>query len=157
MNSLKAIAAAVGVALALTACGPDPARMSNFVTLDAAKGWAYADTLRFGVERPDSMTHGRLDVALTHTSEYPFSNLWLEVAHTEGSSRVCDTLNIPLCDPYGRWLGQGFGTSYQVTATVDPDACPPNGSVITVRHIMRLDTLRGIDRIGVQIQNPPTH
>lgn len=153
MNSLKAIAAAAGAALALAACNHNPA-LSRFATLDADKGWAYADSLSFDVDRPDSLAKGDLTIALTHTSEYPFSNLWLEVAYSEAGITHRDTLNIQLADPYGRWLGQGFGNSYQTTAVAARGVCPPNGSKITVRHIMRLDSLKGIDRVGVQINKP---
>lgn len=121
------------------------------------KGWAYGDTvflLPIDTTLPDNDTivNRKLHLGLMHDNDYSYSNVWLEVTYTGQGKRYRYTLNIPLADVYGRWLGSGFGSDYQrevvVTPTADIDLTVP----VEVRHIMRLDTLKGIDKIGILIE-----
>ena len=59
---------------------------------------------------------------------------------------------MPLADIYGRWLGSGFGSSYQREITLKPRADIDLTRPVDVRHIMRLDTLRNIERIGITVE-----
>ena len=115
------------------------------------EGWAYGDTLSFTVSRADSLTPATLSVAVRNNNDYPYSNLWLEVSYNDGRSNRCDTVNIRLADVYGRWTGKGFGPEYQSEAIVAKNLTPPNGSLINVRHIMRTDTLTGIEHAGITL------
>lgn len=109
-------------------------------------GWAYTDTITF-TPRPGS---GPLSLALRHDASYPYSNLWLEVAVTHQGKRIsADTVNLTLCDSYGHWLGKGFGGSYQIEVPVSPLVTVDSLTTLRVRHIMRCDTIRGIDQVGI--------
>ncbi|MDE6485631.1 MAG: gliding motility lipoprotein GldH [Duncaniella sp.] len=110
------------------------------------EGWAYTDALSFS-PRPGK---GALNIAVRHDASYPYSNLWLEVAVVSADKNIStDTVNLPLCDPYGRWLGKGFGGSYQIEAEVTPSVTIDTLTTLRVRHIMRCDTIRGIDQVGI--------
>ncbi|MBD5253578.1 MAG: gliding motility lipoprotein GldH [Barnesiella sp.] len=110
------------------------------------EGWAYTDTLVF-TPRPGA---GPLSVAVRHDASYPYSNLWLEIAVTSGGKDIsADTVNLTLCDPYGRWLGKGFGGSYQIEMPVARDIAIDSLTTLRVRHIMRCDTIIGIDQVGI--------
>lgn len=122
---------------------------SRFADMDSDSGWAYVDTIGFEVSRRDSLSCGDLNVAVRHNNEYPYANLWLEVSYIDGRKRHCDTVNLRLADVYGRWLGKGFGATHQAQIVVAGEIRPTVGSKICVRHIMRTDTLRGIDAVGV--------
>ena len=79
-----------------------------------------------------------------------YSNLWLEIAVTSGGKDIsADTVNLTLCDPYGRWLGKGFGGSYQIEMPVARDIAIDSLTTLRVRHIMRSDTIIGIDQVGI--------
>jgi len=121
---------------------------SRFAALPEG-GWAYGDTVRFDTERPDSLSRGNLTLALRHTNDYSFANIWLEVSMNDSGRQRRDTLNLCLADDYGRWQGKGFGSTRQLQAEVAHGVSPAPGSEITVRHIMRVDTLRGVREIGV--------
>lgn len=97
-----------------------------------------------------SLPKGRLSMALRHTNAYPYRNLWLEIGYTtaDGIGRA-DTVAIELCDSYGRWYGKGIGDLYQDEAVVAEGLRLYPGSELTVRHIMRVDTLIGIERVGL--------
>ncbi len=136
---------------ALSSCHSSDIDSTDFRTVPSGK-WAYGDTLTFLLPTEENLPGGTLEVALRHTNDYPFSNLWLEVttAISSGETRT-DTVNVDLCDAFGRWYGNGFGDSYQMSASLPLHT--PTDSVLSVgvRHIMRVDTLRGIDQVGVRL------
>lgn len=147
------------VTIALCAC--TGGRHSDFASLEPAKGWAYTDTLIFTTmdttrqdldkyeKRPHPMT---AYVAIRHNDSYPYANLWLEATYTDskGQPRI-DTLNMRLADEFGRWQGKGFGTSYQIEVSLGSRVRADSMSTVRIRHIMRVDTLRGIDRVGINL------
>ncbi len=91
-----------------------------------------------------------MTLALRHSNDYIYSNIWVEVGYntTNGHQKI-DTLNILLADIYGRWYGKGLGASFQIQDTISPDMQIAKDSPITVRHIMRTDTLLGIEQVGL--------
>ncbi len=117
-----------------------------------AKGWAYNDAFTFEPELNDSLATATLLVAVCHNSNYLYSNLWLEVSRLDPDSIwQRDTLDLRLCDPYGRWLGSGFGAQYQYSDTVVRNVRVVTGHPVVVRHIMRVDTVKDIEQLGIQL------
>ena len=127
---------------------------ADFMSLDDQK-WAYGDTLIFSGLADTSAVASPLPshslmLALRHTNAYPYRNIWIEAAYcTADSTRYTDTLSIELCDSYGRWLGKGIGDLFQQEAIISPTLNLLPGSDVSIRHIMRVDTLRGIERSGL--------
>lgn len=134
-------------------CRPTAGDYSDFVALPA-EGWAYGDTLELTPEALDSVRPKKITVALRHNDRFPYRNLWLEVSYRDGGEPGyrTDTVNIPMADTYGRWLGHGIGTSFQCSAEVAEGVNILPGSTVRIRHVMRVDTLRGIEQIGIAIQ-----
>lgn len=142
---MRSIAPIIFLTLILTACeSVIPERNSSFTHL-SSEGWAYGDTI-FLTPPPAIGKVTRL--TLRHTDSYPYRNLWIEVSqrHPDGKATTRDTVNIEMCDIYGQWHGSGFGDSYQITVPL-PHALDTTD--ISLRHIMRLDTLREITQIGI--------
>lgn len=149
------------IALTIALCACTGGRHSDFASLDPSKGWAYSDTLVFTTmdttrqdlgkyeKRPHPMT---TYVAIRHNVNYQFANLWLEATYTDskGQPRI-DTLNLRLADEFGRWLGKGFGSSYQIEVPLGSRVRADSLSTVRIRHIMRVDTLKGIDRVGINL------
>ena len=125
---------------------------SDFTPLPA-DGWLYGDTIVFTPEITDSIADGELSVAVCHDSDYPYSNLWLEVSFPAGAGSIHrDTIEMQLADPYGHWLGKGLGTGHQMQRTLPGRIRLHRGTRVSVRHIMRLDTLRHIRQVGITFQ-----
>lgn len=142
------------IAIAVSACSE---RHGNFGLFHPVpqQGWAYGDTLMFDVNNLDNAAAGRkISIAVRHNADYPYRNLALEVTYRNGQRVVLDTVNMELADIYGSWKGNGLGPQRQMEATVAPVAALPDSSRISVRHVMRVDTLRGISEIGILIENP---
>lgn len=114
--------------------------------------WNYASPLTFAVDTLRDSVARRGDMLLTvrHTHGYEYRNLWLEIDYdvTDSLSRP-DTVNVILADVYGHWRGHGSGPSLQVVDTLSQGVALRRGQQIRVRHIMRLDTLGGIEQVGI--------
>lgn len=124
---------------------------SSFHTFSDQK-WIYTHPLEFTVDtlRDSVASDGVLLLSLRHTSGYEYRNLWLELAYPLNDSTLCrDTLNIELADDEGRWLGHGTGPSRQLADTVSHAFTLRRGQTLTLRHIMRMDTLPNIEQIGI--------
>lgn len=135
-------------------CSDRHSRYSDFVRIDS-EGWAYGDTVKVRPTRLDSVDMRRLAVAVRHDNDYPYRNLWLEVSYHTGHSTVRDTIELMLADIYGRWLGRGFGPSYQLSQPLQARFRIPDSTEISLRHIMRCDTLRGIEQVGIEVVSAP--
>jgi len=124
---------------------------SAFAAFPRAR-WLYTDHKTFTVDTlADSISQsGDLVLSVRHTNGYLFSNIWLELTCDVADSVArCDTFNIRLADVYGHWAGKGMGTSYQFNDTIIRDVRLRRHQQMRLRHIMRTDTLEGIEQIGI--------
>lgn len=155
MRRMTPLIVAASCAVLAAACDSSRYEDADFRTIPAG-GWAYGDTLSFEPGLEDSVVNGRLAVSVRHTSAYIFENLWLEVtvpaAGCDTAERV-DTVNVRLADTYGKWLGRGSGVSYVRTDTLPVRYVIQRGHPVTVRHIMRVDTVADLEQIGVVFIN----
>lgn len=153
----KSFVAAV-VALAAASCGITGSRgngddnyFSAFTSFPDGR-WDYAVPSQFRVDTlRDSISRGgTLILSLRHTAAYEFGNIWLELSYPlTDSTAAADTFNIVLADDFGHWLGHGIGPSVQITDTLSTDFSIRRGETVTLRHIMRTDTLRNIEQVGI--------
>lgn len=116
--------------------------------------WAYDSVLTFSPELEDDSARGTLEIALRHTNAYPYSNIFLEVSYpvVEGPDSVRtahDTVEVELSDVYGKWYGKGSRLSYQLRTGLASGVTLYKGRSVTVRHLMRTDTLREIEQVGL--------
>lgn len=129
-------------------CAPKHNAYSDYENISRL-GWAYGDTLTFIPQLDDSIADGTLLIALRHSNNYIYRNIWLEIIRESNGLIETDTLNVELADVYGRWYGSGFGSRYQITDTIDEYVTIYDGAPIKLRHIMRADTLNGIEQVGL--------
>lgn len=156
MKRLFHIIIAIAIlSVAVVSCSDGQRDYSRWTDLPQ-EGWAYGDTLCLtlvdtSLVENDSLVRRPLSLGLTHTNDYPYSNLWIEVTYHGDGMYYRDTVNVTLADVYGRWLGSGFGANYQHLIELNPRADIDLTRPVLVRHIMRVDTLRGLDRVGVSV------
>ncbi len=134
----------------LTACAGTEGYHGDFRNI-SPEGWDYNDKITFIPELTDSVFDGALAVAIRHTNDYIYSNIYIEVAVKDSIGQRRDTFNIALADEFGRWYGRGIGTDYQLSDTVYPSIRLHSPAMITVRHIMRNDKLQDIQQIGITL------
>lgn len=136
-------------ALLFTACSYRPNDFSDFRDIPPA-GWNYVHPFTFTPHIQDSVATGTLVLAVRHTNEYPFRNLYVEVSYlTPDSITHRDTVNVMLADVYGNWLGSGLGTSFQKADTISRSFQLMDSTAITLRHVMRPDPVTGLEQIGL--------
>lgn len=135
-------------------CKPKVNDISSYVDLDTY-GWRYTDEKKFEFEQPDTIAKGRYELWVRHTNDFPYRNLWLEVSINDSLTSRIDTLNIALSDLYGNWQGRGIGTDFQLTHIIRDSVkiYPPVD--VKIRHIMRVDTLTGIEQVGINFIEYP--
>ncbi|MDE6206486.1 MAG: gliding motility lipoprotein GldH [Muribaculaceae bacterium] len=158
LHSLRAMACGFVAAL-LTVCAAcsvdghhgngDDNYYSAFGTMSDA-AWAYARPLNFTVDtlRDAGPVEGKLLLTVRHTAGYEYANLWLELT-TDLDHSAPDTINLRLADDYGRWLGKGSGPSVQIVDTLARPVSLRRGQRLRLRHIMRTDSLQGIELAGI--------
>lgn len=117
-----------------------------------ARGWIYGTPVVMPADSMMPDVPSVITLTLTHNNDYPYRNLWLELRYTDTDSVThTDTVRIELCDRFGRWYGNGFGASFQISESVADSRTPAPGSLMEIRHIMRVDTLRGLEKVGLSI------
>lgn len=145
---------AICCVLLLSGC-KEPAPLTEGASFKSieADGWAYGQAYEFNpapaFTEPDGTA--RIAIAVRHSDAYLYSNLWLELATpVPGTDSLkLDTVNVPLADVYGKWLGIGVGVSYVTSDTLPGRYAFDDELPARVRHIMRVDTLKDIEQIGL--------
>lgn len=150
---LPAWLAVIALAAMAGGCAYRPNDYSAFSSVDG-DGWAYGNTYVYLPQVEDSVVDGSLLVAVRHTNDYPYSNLYLELSYQslgpEGHVEFRrDTVNVELCDKYGHWLGSGSGLSYRLTDTVSTGFRLIDGAPLRLRHVMRSDRVTGLEQVGI--------
>lgn len=142
------------LAIALLAACASDAERGSFKSV-GAHGWEYLDTVAL---MPDTAAADsaapicNIAVDVRHTAGYAFSNIWLELTYTpSGCDTRRDTFDMRLADPVGRWLGKGLGVGHQKVDTLVRGVALDPRMPVTLRHVMRADTLAGIEQAGIII------
>lgn len=149
MRKILLITAIAVLTGAVSGCTPSSAPAGDWMTV-GPDGWAYGDTLDYPAKNDSANVPRSLQLGLRHDAGYEYSNLWLELSYlTPADTVVADTINMVLADDFGRWRGTGRGISYQLVDTVTTRQPVKPGATLHLRHIMRVDTLHHIDKIGL--------
>ena len=93
-------------------------------------GWAPQDSVCFDVEVDDTTHLFNFFVEVRNSVTYPYSNTFLFINTTFPDGSVAhDTLECPLADPEGRWLGKRIGryvdARYRLQRTLPDDGALP--------------------------------
>lgn len=107
-------------------------------------GWPYGYSIELKLNS-DSIDRSDVSrLAIRHNASYNYANIWVELTSIAPDSIFIDTVNIRLADKYGRSLGRGAGVSFLKIDTIPSH----RASKVIIRHVMRVDTLRGIEQIA---------
>ena len=141
-------------AIALTAC-------DGSVYYDESRsvdehGWLPQDTLTFDVEVDDTVHLFNFLVEVRNSVEYPYSNTFLFIGTTFPDGSVAhDTLECPLADPTGKWLGKRTGRYVDARYRLRGGSArfPMTGHYrFAVTNAMRDSAISGIKDIGLRVE-----
>lgn len=97
----------------------------------------------------------RIKSVLFYTNEYPYSNLYVKRdIYFEGVLEYSDTANYILFDDMGKMTGKGYSGVKKLENTIGRGPLRFSNTgyyTVELRHIMRQDTLPGIEKIGILI------
>jgi gliding motility-associated lipoprotein GldH len=121
----------------------------------ASGGWSVADTVFFSVDIQDTIAPMDFLLNLRHTTDYPFSNLYLFVETVYPDRNFSrDTLEIMLAGKDGKWFGKGFGKLKEVQVMLKDRVVFPASGTYRFGFVqgMREEVLLGIEDLGIQIR-----
>lgn len=137
-----------------SSCAEKHNAYAHYETLPA-KGWAYGDTVTI---MPCGLNPGAgprdIRLGICFDTDYKYSDAIIELSFPIGSHIRRDTVELRLTDRFGIWRGKGLGTVHQIDTVLTYGHEFRDSVPVTLRHVMRVDTLRGINRIGVTIFKP---
>ncbi len=125
----------------------------------SSEGWYKRSAELFAVQVRDTLACYDVAVNIRHDTHFRYQDLWLYVSYATpfSDSVSCDTVKIPIADKNGRWLGKGWGSLYQVSASLRNPLTVLRGdsAILSVRPAMKDDYLKGITEIGITLNAQP--
>lgn len=118
-------------------------------------GWLPTEDVVFDVEVPDTVTVYNFLMEVRNSVSYPYSNTFLFVTTTfPDGSLSRDTLEFPLADPSGRWMGKRTGRYVDTRYFFRRNArFPMEGRYrFAVTNGMRDSAVAGLKNIGLRIE-----
>ncbi len=119
--------------------------------------WARKDTLVFTLPRNLPAGIYDVDIALRHTNNYKFRDIWLLLEENGRDSLrfSCDTVHAILTDEHGRWKKDNTsGSLYTHIARLPRQMILTQSAhthTIRLQHIMRMLSLEGVADVGVKL------
>lgn len=120
------------------------------------KGWAVSDSACFDVQVDDTTRLFDLLIEVRNHVDYSYSNLFLFVNTTfPDGSMSRDTMELPLADPSGAWLGKHSGryvdSRYRLRG--QPVRFPMTGNYhFAIANGMRDEAVEGIAHVGFLVE-----
>ncbi len=139
--------------LVLTACGGN-VFYDESRTVDE-HGWLPTDSAVFDVTVDDTASAFHFLVEVRNSINYPYSNTFLFLRTTFPDGSVAqDTLEFPLADPSGRWIGRHTGRYVDTRYYFRRNArFPMSGTYrFAIANGMRDSAITGIKDIGFRIE-----
>ncbi|MBI3511148.1 MAG: gliding motility lipoprotein GldH [Bacteroidetes bacterium] len=116
--------------------------------------WDVKQHLVFDFDVPDTVTKYNFYFNIRNTDEYPFSNIYV-FFHTKfpNGKMGNDTVEFPLADETGHWLGKGQGDLHDCRLVFRQGVRFPLAGKyhMEVEQAMRMEELPGIKNVGIRI------
>ena len=114
--------------------------------------WHFEDSIVFVCDIKHKKSHN-LELFFRNTLDYPYRNLYLfvEIHHNQDILKI-DTLQYPITDKYGKWLGRGLGKTrdnYFLEELIIFNN--PGQYKFILTHGMRENPLIGSNTVGMKI------
>ncbi|MFT5969630.1 MAG: gliding motility-associated lipoprotein GldH [Flavobacteriales bacterium] len=138
--------------LVLCGCGDKPFS-EQYKTIPEAN-WHKDSIADFVINVTDTTSFYNFYLHLRNNNEYPYSNFYSFFTITFPNNRTAkDTLNLPLADLKGKWLGTGLGdTKSNRFLFKERLQFPLKGNYqFSVKQGMREDNLEGISDVGLEV------
>jgi len=118
-------------------------------------GWNKDSICTFDIQINNPDLPYNMYVNTRNRSEYPYQNLWLFVKQITPDSVVTnDTIEFYLADDFGKWLGSGIGSVYNMPVLYRQKFKFPKKGVYRyeIQQGMRDSLLQGINDVGIKVE-----
>lgn len=120
--------------------------------------WNKDSVLEFSFDIKDVHQPKDITFVIRNNGDYPYSNLFLFgkiMKDNQLLNAKTDTINYLLAYPNGEWIGKGFGEVKEIEVLYKRNyRFSQKGKYkILLQHGMRQKNLRGIEDIGIKIQD----
>lgn len=139
-----------------SSCGPREKIYYQFKEIKSGT-WLQHDTLVFDIDTTDVEFDilYNVSVEVTNNNDYPYRNLWLFIEDNIDNDSIMERtdLEFELADELGKWNGSGFGALYQSSFPLKEKIKFNDKRKYQIRivHGMRDESLKGIEKVGVNI------
>jgi len=140
------------LSLILYSCSTDTVYNENVML--PSKGWDKNQPIVFNVSISDSINNYKFGLNIRNTISYRYSNLYLFLITEFPNGNISrDTLECILANNEGKWLGKGWGDIKENNIVLKSGLrFPLTGEYkFHIQQAMRVDTLAGINDIGLSI------
>ena len=133
----------------LVACTKET-RVSRYYNFPSEE-WQREECCEFEVTLPELGEYD-INLAVRHTVDLPYRELWCAVAlQSDSCDWYVDTLNVPMMDTLGFWLGRGNSMKTLITPITDSAHLFHSGVVrVRIEHLGE-GTIAGIRGVGVEL------
>lgn len=118
--------------------------------------WSYKDSLNFTFSIADTSTIYNLYLDINHSTEYPFQNIYLQVAtRFPSGKRIKERLPIDFADKTGVWYGKCDSEWCRLRVNLQQGAFfnAIGDHTITLEQFMRVDPLPGIRALSIKLED----
>lgn len=153
MNKLPYLPILVLTVIMLISCDSARVYEENMKVPDQV--WSNSNAMMFSPEITDSTDIYNVFINVRNSGNYSFSNLFLFITTTSPTGQwIKDTLEIPLANNRGKWLGSGVGDIYFNRQIFKENVRFPLPGVYSFEIVqgMRETDLKGIRDIGLRIE-----
>jgi gliding motility-associated lipoprotein GldH len=137
----------------LTSCTSD-AVFFSYQSING-NGWNKDSVCTFDVQIEDAAIAYNVYVNTRNRGEYPYQNLWLFIRQTSPDSVVInDTIEFYLADEFGKWMGKGVGSAFNMPVLYKQNYKFKIKGVyrFEIQHGMRDSLLAGINDVGIKVE-----
>lgn len=152
-NWLKNLLVSIILSVFLGACNEESFYEKTY-PLNNAK-WVYGDSLKFEIEVADTLQYYDFYLTFRNTNAYSYSNVFFFLdSYYPNNDFARDTIECPLANPDGRWLGKNSGEHIDNNILFKRKVRFPKAGnyVFSFNHAMRQDTLKEIVDFGFKIK-----
>ena len=150
-NYIVSLVSIMAIGLLFTSCGDSPIYNESF---DISDPWNQTDSVIFELPAPDTSQAYALVLNVSHTTDYPFQNIYFKISTSYPSGRyTSNILNIDLADKRGVWYGDCRGQNCELSAPLREHFAFSETGIyqVTMEQFTRLDPLPGLSELELEL------
>ncbi len=140
------------ISMLISSCGTNTIINESFDL--PSSGWYSKNAVAFTVSIEDSLQNYDFGISIRNSINYRYSNLYVFMITEFPNGNISrDTIEFILADDAGKWLGKGWGSIKENDILLNSNLrFPLTGDYkFLIQQAMRVDTLMGINSIGLSV------